>query len=109
MKPLKFTLSPGGFLLLSTGLVFGQTTPFGTSDPGIPKRMPDQEQRINQGIQSGSLTPHETGKSEAEQTKIRQTEERMKSDGQLTPQERTRLTNMQNRANNELFLWQKAF
>jgi hypothetical protein len=107
MKPLKsllkFTLSLGGCLLLSTGLVFGQTTAYGTNDPGVQKRMSNQEQRIDQGIQSGSLTPREAGRLEGEQAKIQQTEERMKSDGQLTPQERQRLTNMQNRASSDIY------
>lgn len=107
MKPLKsllmFTLSLGGYLLLSTGLVFGQSIISGTNDPGIQKRISNQEQRIDQGIQSGSLTPRETGKLETEQARIQQTEERMKSDGQLTPRERTRLTNMQNRANSDIY------
>ena len=100
---LKVTLSLGGCLLLFSGLVFGQTTTYGTNDPGIQKRMQNQEQRINQGVQSGSLTPREAGKLDAEQAKIQQTEERMKSDGQLTPQERERLTNMQNRASGKIY------
>jgi hypothetical protein len=71
-------------------------------DPGIQKRMDNQEQRIDQGVRSGELTPKEAGKLEAEQAKIKQTEERMKSDGNLTIGERERLQNMQDRAGGDI-------
>ena len=62
--------------------------PSGTNDPGIEQRMENQENRIDQGVNTGALTPKETGRLEAEQARIKQAEERMKSDGNLTTQER---------------------
>ncbi len=32
-----------------------------TNDPGIQQRMQNQERRIDQGVNSGQLTPKETG------------------------------------------------
>jgi tellurite resistance protein len=73
------------------------------TDPGIQKRMENQDQRIDQGVQSGALTPRETGKLEADQAKIKQAEERMKSDGKLTPKERQRLNQMQDRESRDIY------
>jgi len=74
-----------------------------TNDPGIQKREQNQEKRIDQGVQSGQLTPKEAGKLEAQQTKIKQDEERMKADGTLTPAERRKLKREQNRASKNIY------
>jgi hypothetical protein len=74
-----------------------------TDDPGIQKRMENQENRIEQGIASGQLTPRETGRLEAQQTKIKQDELRMKSDGVLTAREQAKLTREQNRASRRIY------
>ena len=90
-------------IFVAVAPVFAQTPASGTTDPGIQKRMENQEQRIDQGVQSGALTPRETGKLETEQAKIQQTEERMKSDGKLTPKERQRLNQMQDRSSRDIY------
>ena len=74
-----------------------------TNDPGIQQRMQNQDRRIDQGVNSGQLTPRETGRLEAEQAKIKQDELRMKSDGNLTAKERTKLTKEQNRASKDIY------
>jgi septal ring factor EnvC (AmiA/AmiB activator) len=74
-----------------------------TNDPNIEKRMENQEKRIQQGVQSGQLTPKETGRLEAEQAKIKQDEERMKSDGKLTQKERTKLNKELNKSSNDIY------
>ena len=75
----------------------------GTNDPRIDRRQEQQEQRIDQGVQSGALTPKETGHLEAQQASIAQEEARMKADGKLTKAERARLTRDQNRANRTVY------
>ena len=75
----------------------------GTDDPVIQQREMNQEQRIQQGINSGQLTPREAGRLEAQQTRIQQQESRMKADGQLTNRERARLTREQNRASRNIY------
>jgi hypothetical protein len=98
---LAFIVGVGVFVAAAPA--FAQTPASGTTDPGIQKRMENQDQRIDQGVQSGALTPRETGKLEADQAKIQQTEERMKSDGKLTPKERQRLNQMQDRESRNIY------
>jgi uncharacterized membrane protein YebE (DUF533 family) len=61
------------------------------SAPGVDQREQRQQQRIQQGMQSGQLTPKEAARLEAEQARIRNKEAAMKSDGVLTKQERKEL------------------
>jgi hypothetical protein len=77
--------------------------PSGTNDPGIQQRIENQDHRIGQGVNTGALTPKETGRLEAEQARIKQAEERMKSDGNLTTKERQRLNTMQNKASGDIY------
>ena len=73
-----------------------------TDDPGIQKREENQQKRIEQGVQSGQLTPKEAGQLEAREAKIKQDEERMKADGKLTKKERAKLTKEQNKASKKI-------
>jgi len=74
-----------------------------TNDPGVQKRMENQEGRIEQGVKSGQLTPREAGRLEAQQARIQQNEQRMKADGKLTAGERERLTRQQNKASRDIY------
>jgi hypothetical protein len=100
---LKFAFIAGVTFLVAAEVAYGQTQTYGTNDPGIQQRMQNQEQRIDQGVAGGALTPKETGRLEAEQAKIQQTEQRMKSDGQLTPKERQKLRNIQDRSSRHIY------
>lgn len=75
----------------------------GTNDPGIQQREVNQENRIDQGVASGRLTPKEAGRLDAQQARIQQREARMKADGNLTAAERRRLTRQQNRASRNIY------
>ncbi len=55
------------------------------NDNRIQQREQNEQQRIQQGIQSGSITPGEAQRLEAEQNRIQRTEDRMKADGKLSP------------------------
>lgn len=82
-------LRPFILSLLATALAlpaFAQTQP-----KGVDQRQQRQEQRIQQGIQSGQLTPQEAARLQAEQTRIRNEEAAMKADGKLDPVERRKL------------------
>jgi hypothetical protein len=74
-----------------------------TDDPVIQDRMQRQQERINQGVSSGQLTPHETARLEAQQAKIQQDEMRARSDGVITAAEKRKLTREQNRANKDIY------
>jgi CRISPR/Cas system-associated endoribonuclease Cas2 len=73
------------------------------NDPNIQQRMQNQERRIQQGVNSGTLTPKEAGKLEAREAKIKQDEARMKSDGQLTAKERKKLNKELDHASDRIY------
>ncbi len=100
---LKFAFIAGLTFLLAAEVAYGQTQNYSTNDPGIQQRMQNQERRIQQGVNSGELTPKEAGKLEAREAKIRQDEERMKSDGNLTPKERQKLSKELDKASNRIY------
>ena len=100
----KFAFIAGLGILVAAEVAYGQSqtpTP-GTNDPGIQQRMQNQERRIDRGVKNGELTPKEAGKLEAEQARIQQTEQRMKSDGRLTSKERQKLHTMQDRSSGHI-------
>ncbi|MCU0530554.1 MAG: hypothetical protein MUE57_08990 [Syntrophales bacterium] len=102
---LKFAIFAGLSFLVAAEVAYGQSqapNP-GTNDPGVQQRMQNQESRIDQGVKSGQLTPKEAGKLEAEQARIQQTEQRMKSDGRLTSKERQKLDTMQDRSSDHIY------
>ena len=99
MRRFTMIVLTGVMMLFLAGFAFAGST----DDPGIQKREAIQQKRIDQGVQSGQLTPKEAGKLEQQQTKIKQDEERMKADGKLTPQERRKLKREQNRASKNIY------
>ncbi|MBI5341995.1 MAG: hypothetical protein HZB63_01475 [Deltaproteobacteria bacterium] len=62
-----------------------------TSSPGIEQRQRNQQQRIDEGVRNGSLTPAEAARLEREQAQIERQERRLKADGDFTPRERARI------------------
>jgi hypothetical protein len=103
MKVVKLTLIAGMTFLLSAGVAYGQSQAYGTDDPGLEQRMENQEQRIQQGINSGQLTPREAGRLEAQEAKIKQDELRMKSDGNLSSAERQKLNRELDKASSDIY------
>ena len=74
----------------------------GTATPRIDQREQRQEQRIQQGVGSGALTPRETYRLEREQAHIDKVEAKAKSDGTVTAGERRHLTKLQDRASHDI-------
>lgn len=70
--------------------------------PNIDQRQIEQQQRINQGVQSGSLTPAEAARLQRGQAHVQAVETRAKADGVVTPQERRRITEVQNVENRRI-------
>jgi len=71
--------------------------------PVVDQREKNQEQRIEQGVKSGELTPAETHRLEKQQGKIKADELVAKSDGKVTPAERQKLRREQNRASKTIY------
>ncbi|MFZ1547155.1 MAG: hypothetical protein WAT12_08645 [Candidatus Nitrotoga sp.] len=69
---------------------------YAVETPKIDKREAKQEQRIDQGIRSGALTPKEEARLDAGQAKVEKMEEKAKADGTVTKHERKRIRHEQN-------------
>jgi len=72
-----------------------------TSDPAkkpltIDQRKDNQQQRIGEGVENGSLTAGEASKLEHKEAALNREEKKMKSDGSLSPAERAKLQRQQN-------------
>lgn len=72
------------------------------STPGVDQRQDQQSARIQQGAQSGSLTPREQRRLQREQRAVQRAENRAKADGVVTPKERRRLDRMQDKASADI-------
>ncbi len=66
-----------------------------SATPGIDARQANQQQRINQGVASGQLTPRETARLQRGQARIQRMEDRAKADGVVTNRERRRIQHAQ--------------
>jgi hypothetical protein len=84
--------------LLAAGVVLGMAS--GAMAQTVDQRHVDQQQRIDQGMRSGALTPGETGRLEHQQASIDRQEARMRDrdGGRLTRQDRHILQHRENRA-----------
>ena len=61
----------------------------------VDRRQERQEQRIDQGVKSGALTPRETRKLERGQTHVENLEMKAQADGKVTAREKARLEHAQ--------------
>ncbi len=64
--------------------------------PGIDKRQDNQQKRIDQGVQSGQLDSKEAARMDKGQARVDRIEDKAKSDGVVTKDERRRLHHAQN-------------
>ena len=81
-------------------------TPAATSAVATPKvdaRRARQQARIADGTASGALTRHERHRLHGEQKAIRHAEMHAKADGTVTPKEKHRLAQMQNKAGHDIY------
>lgn len=67
------------------------------STPNLDRREANQQRRIDQGVNSGQLTPRETARLERRLAKLNADEAKAKSDGVVTPKERAQLQAEANR------------
>jgi len=76
-------------VLIGCGSAFAQV-PGSTTGAGVDAREANQQQRIEQGIKSGTLTPKETQKLERREMSIERQEDRMRArnGGELTAKDR---------------------
>ena len=96
MKNNMFPFVVGGVLLLGSFSAFGQS---------INGRRTEQQDRIAQGIRSGSLRPGETARLENREQGINQQirADRQANGGKLTASERRQVNRRQNRASRHIY------
>ncbi len=94
MKPTKLFVA-----LCFAGLGAGV---FAQSLQDIQQRDVNQQQRIEKGLQNGSLTTAEAARLERDQRNVNSLEARSLKDGKLTPAERQRITHAENRASRDI-------
>jgi len=73
-----------------------------TQTPAVDQRQVNQEARIQQGVQSGQLTPKEDAKLEKAQGKIEADKEKAQADGKVTSKERKKLAKEQNKQSKKI-------
>ena len=73
------------------------------STPRIDQRQANQEQRIEQGEKSGSLTSKEAARLEKGQAHVQKMEDKAVSDGRVTKKERQRIEHAQNQQSKKIY------
>jgi hypothetical protein len=74
-----------------------------TNTPRIDQRQVNQQNRIDQGVQSGALTAKETNTLDKREAKIASDEAAAKADGKVTKAERRKLRNEENHTSRAIF------
>jgi hypothetical protein len=68
------------------------------------QRDANQQERIEQGLQSGELSTREAGQLERDEQRLERTQARdLKSGGALTPQEQAQITHQQNQVSRDIY------
>ena len=70
---------------------------------GTVQRDVNQQQRIEQGLQSGQLTTREAARLESEEARVERDQARAMKDGKLTPAEKARLSREQNALSRDIY------
>ena len=76
-------------------VALGIAAPALAQETRVDRRQERQEQRIDKGVQSGTLTPRETRKLERGQNRVERVETRAQADGKVTAREKARLERAQ--------------
>jgi hypothetical protein len=97
MKRLAMSLMMGAMLSGSMGLAVAQNE--------VNERQRNQQQRIGEGVENGSLTPGETSHLEKQEGALHHEikQDRKANGGTLTPQERAQVNRQQNRESRRIY------
>lgn len=90
-----------GTALLLTLTAGAQAAPWGSRYDNIDRRQYNQQQRIQDGIRSGRLTPREARDLERREAALRYQENMMRRNG-LNPMERARLQREQDQLSRDI-------
>jgi hypothetical protein len=78
-------------------------TPAGTKSPVINERKDNQQERIGEGVEKGSLTAAEAAKLERKEAAINKETKAMKADGNFTAAERARVRRQQDAMSRRIY------
>jgi len=93
-----------GVLVTGALLAITLTHPILARGGEIGERQKRQQERIGEGIESGTLTPKEGAKLEREEAKIQREKRRFKrNDDKLGPKERAKLNKDLNKASKDIY------
>ena len=90
-------------MVAAIGLSLSSSFAF-ANDRRIDRRQANQQHRIAEGIEHGTLTPREAARLEGQETRINQLEAKMRSDGDgLSPKERAELNRLLNSESHRIY------
>ncbi len=97
MKRIVMSMMMGAMLLGGVSNVLAQNE--------VNDRQRNQQKRIGEGVENGSLTPAETARLEKQESAIHHEvkTERQANGGKLTPQERRQVNRQQNRESKRIY------
>jgi uncharacterized membrane protein YebE (DUF533 family) len=99
---MKISTLIASIALALTANAFAQAPADPAATPRIDQRQANQQNRINQGVASGQLTPREQAHMQKRQNHIASDKAAAKSDGVVTKQERAHIRHEQNRASKRI-------
>jgi len=89
-------------LALAIGLLFAGSA-FAQSTGSTVQRDVNQQERIEQGLQSGQLNTREAGQLEKQEATVDRLQQKALKDGKLTPAEKARLERAQNKVSSDIY------
>ena len=97
MKHLAMSMAMAGMLLGTAATIFAQNP--------INQRQRNQQKRIGEGVENGSLTAAEAARLEKQEARIHNEvkQERAENGGKLTPEERRQVRRQQNRESKRIY------
>ena len=97
MKRIVTSMMMGALFLVGASNVLAQNE--------VNQRQRNQQKRIGEGVENGSLTPAETARLEKQEAAIHHEvkTERKANGGKLTPQERRQVNRQQNRESKRIY------
>lgn len=101
MKRTFLTIIAAGLLAGVTGIAFADDPPEGR----IQQRKENQQSRIGNGVENGSLTPKETVNLEKKEGALNREihHDRVKNGGNLTNKEKAQVNRQQNRLSRKIY------
>ena len=101
MKRIILAIVAAGLIVGTTGMAFAGEPPEGR----IQERKENQQRRIGNGVENGSLTPKETIHLEKKQAQLNREihHDRKQNGGNLTNKEKAQINRQQNRLSRQIY------